>query len=52
MPKKLLNESWECYKEWIMAWQIERGYLKFGRNYHIKADISKGKWQKEIKANE
>jgi hypothetical protein len=35
-----------------MAWQIKRGYPRFRWNYHIKADIPKGKWQKEIETNE
>ena len=35
-----------------MAWQIERGYLRFGRNFYIKVRIFKVKWQEEIKANE
>ena len=31
-----------------MSWQTERGYLRFGRNYYIKARTFKVKWQKEI----
>ena len=35
-----------------MNWQTERGYLRFGRNYHVKARMPRAKWQKKVKANE
>ena len=31
---------------------MDRGYLRFKRNFYIKAGIPKAKWQEEIKANE
>ena len=34
-----------------MAWQIKRGYPRFGKNFYIKAKTPKAKWQEEIKAN-
>ena len=44
MLKKLLNKSWEWYREYIMAWQTQRGYPRFRQNYYIKADTPRGKW--------
>ena len=35
-----------------MAWQIDKGYLRFGRNFYIKIKTPKAKWQKEIEENE
>ena len=35
-----------------MAWQMDRSYLRFRRNFYIKAKMLKAKWQEEIKANE
>ena len=34
-----------------MAWQMDRGYLRFGKNIYVKAGILKARWQEEIKAN-
>ncbi len=35
-----------------MAWQTERGYLRFRRNFYIKVGMPKAKWQEEIETNE
>ncbi len=30
---------------------MDRGYLRFKRNFYIKVKMPKAKWQKKIKAN-
>ena len=34
-----------------MAWQMDKSYLRFKRNFYVKARTPRAKWQKEIKTN-
>jgi len=34
-----------------MAWQMDKGYLRFKRNFYVKAKTFKVKWQEEIEVN-
>ena len=35
-----------------MAWQMDKGYLKFKRNFYVKAGTPRAKQQEEIEINE